>query len=310
MPISIPHISVCVCTFKRPRFLQRLLSILSNQNTDDLFDYSIIIVDNDAQQSAKSIVPIYQEKGKPAVNYFNEPVQNISCARNTAVRNAAGDFIAFIDDDEFPEKTWLLLLYRTLTSFKADGVFGPVIPHFETKPPAWIIPSKILERKRYSTGAVLHPRDLRAGNVLFARAILKNSPDPFDRRLGRTGGEDSTFFKRMMDEGRKFVWCDEAPAFETVPPERLQRLYFLKRALLRGITEVQPRQQREKRKHSTDAFGICKSLLATVIYTSALPLFLLLGQQHLFMRYLVKNCDHIGKLSALCGIKLIKERDF
>ena len=34
--------------------------------------------------------------------------QNIALARNKAIENAKGDFIAFIDDDEFPLDQWLL----------------------------------------------------------------------------------------------------------------------------------------------------------------------------------------------------------
>jgi hypothetical protein len=52
-----------------------------------------------------------------------------------------------------------------------------------------------------------------------------------------------------------------------------------------------------------------KSIIAFSLYTAALPFLLLIGH-HLFMKYLIKDCDHIGKLIALCGIKPIKERSY
>jgi glycosyltransferase involved in cell wall biosynthesis len=59
--------------------------------------------------------------------------------RNTAVAHATGDFIAFIDDDEFPADDWLIQLRATCDRYKAAGVLGPVRPHFDEPPPAWII---------------------------------------------------------------------------------------------------------------------------------------------------------------------------
>ena len=50
------HISVCICTYKRPKLLVRLLRKLQKQQTANLFTYSIVIVDNDFNQSAKEAV--------------------------------------------------------------------------------------------------------------------------------------------------------------------------------------------------------------------------------------------------------------
>jgi hypothetical protein len=50
------------------------------------------------------------------------------------VENADGDFIAFIDDDEFPVNNWLLALFDTCNQYNVDGVLGPVRRHFDEKP--------------------------------------------------------------------------------------------------------------------------------------------------------------------------------
>jgi len=46
---------------------------------------------------------------------------------------------------------------------------------------------------------------------------------------------------------------------------------------------------------------ILKSGVAFGVYTAALPLLLVLGQ-HFIMRYLIKDCDHIGRLMRAAGI--------
>jgi hypothetical protein len=50
-------------------------------------------------------------------------------------------------------------------------------------------------------------------------------------------------------------------------------------------------------------------VLACGLYSLALPLLLIMGQ-HWFMRFLVKLCDHIGKLLARAGIDVLKQRTF
>ena len=95
------HVSVCICTFRRPALLGNLLHKLVGQETQGLFTYSVVIADNDRAQSAKEIVAECATLDL-SVKYCHEPEQNIALARNRALENATGDFVAFIDDDEFP----------------------------------------------------------------------------------------------------------------------------------------------------------------------------------------------------------------
>ena len=56
MALKHDHICVCICTYRRPKLLTRLLSQLQNQTTDHIFTYSVVVVDNDYSESAKKIV--------------------------------------------------------------------------------------------------------------------------------------------------------------------------------------------------------------------------------------------------------------
>jgi succinoglycan biosynthesis protein ExoM len=296
------RISVCICAYKRPQLLRYLLLKLESQQTEGLFDYSIVIVDNDSAETARQTAEACAQQWKIPISYYVEPEQNIARARNRAIEKSEGDFVAFIDDDEFPNEDWLLKLYKTLCEFQADGVLGPVNPYFETKPPEWVIKGRLCERASFQTGFVIKkPESTRTGNVLLNRKLFDGIIDPFNPEFGKTGGEDVDFFKRMMQKGHIFVWCDEGCVSEIVPPERYKKSYFLKRALLRGVTN--------SRKVSFLSFDIPKSLLALVLYTPVLPV-LFLFRYDLFMKYLIKDCDHIGKLLALCGLKVVRERTF
>ncbi len=290
------HICVCICTYKRPKLLERLLKKLQNQKTEGLFTYSIIIVDNDHKLSAENIVLQFKKKSLIAIDYYVEPRKNIALVRNKAVQNANGDFLAFIDDDEFPTNNWLLNLYKTYSKYKPSGVLGPVKPHFELNPPQWIKKSKIFERPSHKTGFVLHWTDTRTGNVFLRKDIFNESNIMFNQNFGRDS-EDKDLFRRMIEKGYVFIWCDEASVYETILPERFKRSFHLKRALLRGkVSLMHP---------SFKPLNILKSIIAFSVYTLALPFLFLIGH-HIFMRYLIKDFHHMGKLMGACGFEVVK----
>ena len=295
--IQANHISVCICTFKRPGLLRRLLTDLTTQETDGRFTYSIVVADNDGARSAEPLVSDFAASTSIPVVYCVQPQQNISLTRNVAIENASGDYIAFIDDDEFPIKRWLLTLYEACQKYNVDGILGPVQCHFDEAAPKWVIKGKFYERPTYPTGFVIDWRKGRTGNVLFKRQILAGVAEPFSPEFHRAGDQD--FFRRMIERGHKFVWCDEAQAFEVVPPSRWTRSFMLKRALLRGTISMQ---------HPTSRFtDVVKSAIAIPIYALALPFTLLLGQ-HRFMDLLVRTFDHLGRLLTFVGLKPVKSQ--
>ncbi len=297
-----PHISICVCTFKRPHLLERLLAKIGTQNTGGLFRYSVVVVDNDDLESGRATVASARQKAEFQINYDVEPERSISLARNRTVRNAKGNLIAFIDDDEFPNDNWLLNHYKTLLESGADGVLGPVKPHFDGAGPRWLVKSGLLERKSLKTGeAIRDSRHTRTGNVLLWKRLFEEEGASFDPAYGRSGGGDAVFFKRLMGKGKRFVWSNDGIVYETVPPERYKRVYYVKRAFTRGMTEAW---------HSPlFGYSTAKSLLALPLYASILP-FTYVFCEPVFMRYLVKMCDHLSKLLTHLGISVVKERQY
>ena len=288
------HITVCICTFKRPQLLSRLLHELTGQDTDGQFTYSIVVVDNDQLRSAEAVVSEFVKNSPILARYCVESRQNIARARNKAVENAEGDFIAFIDDDEFPTRGWLLSLLKTLTEYQVDGVLGPVKPHFDAEPPRWVIEGGFHDRPMDPTGTRLDWSKCRTGNVLLKRQLFAQTEPPF--RPECLSGEDQDFFRRMIEKGHAFVWCNEAVAYEVVPPARWKRSFLVRRALFRGVFSV--------RNHGFPARRILQSVIALPAYGVALPVALVFGQAR-FMKCVFKFSYHLGRLLAVVGVNPI-----
>ena len=299
------HITVCVCTYRRQHLLDKLMASLQTQETEGLFSYSIVVVDNDHARSAQRNVVNWQQRTRLSIDYVVEPENNIAAARNKAVRQAKGDYVACIDDDEFPDDTWLLCLYKTCRKYKADGVLGPVIPYFEHSPPAWVMKGRFCERPSYETGTTIHWSKSRLGNVLLKHTILQCSPQPFNPKF-RFQGEDVAFFKDMNQRGHTFVWCNEAPVYELVTDGRCRVNYFLRRAFVQGNVSLQYYDQLAVPQKIQI---VLKSATAFVLYSSILPFCIMRGF-HVFMKYLIKDVHHASRLLALFQVVSLKERGF
>ena len=111
-------------------------------------------------------------------------------------------------------------------------------------------------------------------------------------------GEDQDFFTRMIELGYRFIWCDEATAYEVVPPKRWKRSFMVRRALLRGKVAL---------NHHSGMQDFVKSLIAVIGYTLSLPIMLVLGH-HCLMKCIIRICDHAGKLLAFIGLNPIREK--
>lgn len=303
MNLPINHICVCICTYKRTSLLLRLLIELENQKTNGMFSYSAVVVDNDDNHSAQEVVSGFKRTHSLDVEYFTEPNQNIALARNKAVECARGNYIAIIDDDEFPDSDWLLKLYSALERSQSDGVLGPVRPHFEATCPSWIYKSGICERKSHSDGSILHAADTSTANVLLKREIFDEVDNRFDPKFGRTGGSDVRFFREVMQKGYTFVWCDDAFVNETVPPERWKASFYLKKAMRKGGLNGS-----WVRSQALPGRNLAVVLAAACVYTVVFPFTAVLGKSYC-IKYLAKAAYHIAWVSGYFGHVYVRFRD-
>jgi len=309
MAISITsrnHITVCICTYHRNQLLENLIRKLSQQKTDNLFNFSIVIVDNDITGPAKTTVMKLKEELNLEIEYDIEPLNIIPIARNRAIRLSKGNYIAIIDDDEFPPHQWLLNLYYAIQTFDVDGALGPVHPFFYGKPPNWLLKGNFCERPTQRTGTILNWNETRTGNLLLKREVFDKHNINFNEKF-KTGGSDQEFFRQAIQAGCRFVAVKEAPVYEVVPPERWKKAYYIRRALVNGFNSH--KYSLNQSLVTSHLAAPIKSSIAFLIYLLALPVCSIIGI-HRLMQCMEKGCHHLSRLLALFGIELIKKRTF
>jgi GT2 family glycosyltransferase len=114
-----PRVSVVVCSCNGARTLPDCLEGLSDL---DYPDYEVIVVNDGSTDLTAAIV-----KEFPRCRLINTENRGLSCARNTGMRAASGEIVAYIDDDARPDRQWLSYLAHTFLTTAHAGVGGPNI---------------------------------------------------------------------------------------------------------------------------------------------------------------------------------------
>ncbi|WP_422012422.1 glycosyltransferase family 2 protein [Roseateles sp.] len=289
-----PLISICVCTYRRPAGLARLMAALRHIAVPAGVEVELLVVDNDDAGSARQTFEACAGDWPWPARYGVEPRSGVGHARSRCAQDARGDWIAFIDDDEWPEPVWLTALWTTQQKLGADGVFGPVLARFDEPPPDWLVQSRLYDRPRFATGATLGWPQCATGNVLFRRQLFFDAGG-FDPAFAQSGSEDSDFFWRCLDRGARFVWCDEAIVLEGVPPHRMTVAYLNQRAYVAGLNYARLHANR----HGTFAF-LTLALRGLAVVVAFAPLTWVSGwlKHPAKLRYEGKLQGGLGKIQA------------
>jgi hypothetical protein len=236
--LTMTSVVVTVCTCRRPHGLQRLLAEL--RDIDAASPFSVVVVENDAGTEGLSICQAMTRDYPWPLTCVVEPEPGICHARNRAVAEALNqqpDFIAILDDDEWPCRSWLRELTRVQSETGADIIGGPVVPVPADASEHWWLLARhygLMRDLPDGTACMLYG----AGNFLARRSCFELLARPFDPAFNETGGEDLHFFLRLERLGVQMRWAANAIAYESVPPQRLTRKWLLARQVRRGFLNV------------------------------------------------------------------------
>lgn len=218
---TIRPIAVCICTYRRPLQLQRLLNTLAVLERPAGTRFVIVNNDRDDEQTRVLVQNFRNACGAP-VSYVVETRPGLSAARNAAIgaaRAAGAGSVAWLDDDEWPSGQWLMKLIDVQQRTGAAVVGGPVCPVFESgEAPAAKYRSLWSVQKGRLRGLTYVYCTCNCLIDLAAVAFLGD--EPFSSAFGFTGGEDVVLFRRLYAAGIKMAWSDEAIVFEDIPGER------------------------------------------------------------------------------------------
>jgi GT2 family glycosyltransferase len=201
------RISVIICSRTRPEMVSDCVESLLRSGYGA---FEIVIVDNTA--GGELVAKAWTDE---RIRVIHEPKQGLSRARNTGVRAARYDIMAFIDDDVIVDPGWLMAVATTLNDDGIAGVTGLVVPlaldtRAEREFEWYGGMGKGSERRVFRGSSLSGWRTLRiqdvgvGANMIFRRSVFKQVGG-FDEALGAgtmtLGSEDLDFFHRVLRHG-------------------------------------------------------------------------------------------------------------
>ena len=118
------EVSFVTVTLNSERTLEGCLKSIFNLKTKRSFE--VLVVDGGSTDRTVEIAKRYKTR------VFIDKKRTRGACRNTGVRNARGEMIAFVDSDCMPEENWLDLIVKHLDD-KTAGVGGKSIPDTPTQ---------------------------------------------------------------------------------------------------------------------------------------------------------------------------------
>lgn len=225
---NLPSVTIVVCTYKRQAMFAALRSF---ENLKDLAAYHIdvVVIDNDETDILRREVKIFESDYSLPLRYVHAPAKNISIARNAGLDAVEKKWLLFIDDDETADPFWLKEIMPARLGFHA--VVGQCQAVYAESQAEWLKECDFHSNRL--TGDVVNAY---TSNALLNMDFVREHGLRFREELGKTGGEDTIFFRQMSEKGGKIVYCPQALVLEPVPDSRASMDWVKTRKFRAGQT--------------------------------------------------------------------------
>jgi len=189
---SVPEVSIIIPTLNRAHYIGDAIKSILAQT---YYSWELLIVDNGSTDNTEAIVKDYA-KVDPRVRYLREDRKGVSRARNTALAEAKGVFIAFLDDDDLflPEKLKIQTDYLKAHP-EVDFVYGQIEIVNAQGDLLWVDPKKPV----LTFADLFEESGIRIQSVMCRKSCF-DSIGGFDETL--TMGEDYDLWLRIAAKHR------------------------------------------------------------------------------------------------------------
>ena len=109
-------ISLIIPCYNTETTIEKCLESVISQSYQNL---EIIIIDDGSTDKTSAIIKQFQEKNSRII-LINQENSGVSKARNQGIKMASGDYICFVDSDDWVEENYCSVLHQTLVENNAD----------------------------------------------------------------------------------------------------------------------------------------------------------------------------------------------
>lgn len=155
-----PKISVIIPIFNAEKYLEKCLKSIINQTFDDI---EIICVNDGSTDKSLDILNRFSKKDK-RFKIFSTKNNGQGSARNFGLKKAAGEYVSFVDADDWISEDSFELLYEKAKSFDLDILFFQMINYINST-------GSLVETELYNYSVFLNNLDI---NIPFSYVDIKD----------------------------------------------------------------------------------------------------------------------------------------
>ena len=227
-------VSIIICTFNRAEILRECLESLCQQ-TSDMSGVDVIVVDNNSTDHTAKVVCEFSGR-LPKLKYVLETEQGLSHARNHGFREAATQWVAYLDDDARAFPDYFGNVLHAIQKNEFDCIGGVYLPWYKYGRPKWYLDS-------YGTNAgkpdgLLKEDFASGGNLIIKKEVLVRFGG-FSSRLGMSGkkiayGEETRLQVMMRREGLSIGFDPEIRIEHLVNVYKQTPIWFIRSSFAIG----------------------------------------------------------------------------
>ena len=99
---------IVICTYNNAALLDRVLTEISLQKVSKIYNWSVLVVDNNCTDETADIVNKHiNSRLIPNLRRIVEQKQGLTHARLCGIKNTTSEWLAFVDDDCLLSEDWI-----------------------------------------------------------------------------------------------------------------------------------------------------------------------------------------------------------
>lgn len=190
-------VSIIIPTYNRASILRETIINVLQQ---EFLDFELIIIDDGSNDHTKEIVRSFEDK---RIKYLFKEKRGVSSARNLGIIVANGEYIAFLDDDDYWPKDYLEKMIKALNSNQDFEVAYCIIKKVGKDGKIILEGNKHKHQSGFVTNSLFLHKFLLLSRLVVKRLIARNVM--FDENL--QNAEDIDFLLRLTFK-TKFLFID------------------------------------------------------------------------------------------------------
>ena len=223
LPNKNIKISIIVPVYNADKYLKKCLDSILIQKLNNI---EIIAINDCSTDNSLDILLKYQ-KICPSLTVINHTVnKGAGVARKTAIKKAQGDYITFIDSDDWFSENYLISLYKEAEKTNADIVFSNMMTVEQNTKHKYAGFSHAMKKYQNTDNTLTElPCDWTSTAPwmkLFRRAFVNKKELKFLEGI-KLGAEDIPFSWTAYFTAKKISFCEDAYYYYNLIPESLDR---------------------------------------------------------------------------------------